>query len=196
MTTASPTPTRDPLTRGAARIGFVDIELVLDSSQAIRTIVGEADAELGEADRQIQEKRRELRQLRTALETQSSVLSDAERQKRQQQAVDLLNEIDEMEYRFQRTVRDKQRSTIEPLLEKVIDVIGDVGRRDGYDLVVRGEVVLWGRETVDLTPLVVRECDLRIDELRQAVQGSRPPKLGASGTAPRPTQPAPLPLIP
>jgi len=185
-----------PPAQGTTRIGFVDIEIVLESSQAIRTIMSEADAQLGEADRAIQEKRRELRKVRLSLEQQGSVLSETERQKRQQQAVMVLEEIDELEYRFQRTVRQKQQTTIEPLLAKVMDLIGDVGQRDGYDLIVRGELVLWGRETVDLTPLIVRECDLRIDELRRAVKSLPLPKRAESGPAPTATQPAPLPLIP
>lgn len=171
------------------RAGFVDIEVVLDTSNAIRQIMSEMDAELGEQIKVIDAKKREARRLRLTLDQQDSVLSETERQSRQQQALDLLNEIDEMEYKYQRLVRDHERTTIQPLLAQVIRIVGDVGRRDGYDLIVRGEVVLYGRDTVDLTPVIIRELDNRVDELRKAV--STPP--GGVKESPRPK---PLPLIP
>ena len=158
--------------RPAARIAFVDMELVLDRSAAVRTIVGEIDQELGRRSGEIDAKKRELARLKAGLEKQGAVLSAAEKKKREEQALGLLDEIDELQFRFQREVRSRQQSTIEPLLEQVILVIGDVGRRDGYDLVVRGEVVLYGRDTVDLTPGIIKELDGRVEQLRKAVEAA------------------------
>ncbi len=182
-------PTLPLLSTSPTRVAFVDIEIVLDSSAAIRQIITEVDSELGQQSKAIDDKRREARRITLSLEQQGSVLSETERQTRQQRAADLMNEVDEMEYRFQREVKERQRTTIEPILEKVIRMIGDVGRREGFDLVVRGENVLYGRDTVDLTPYVIREVDKRVDELRKSVEKAAGPK------AVKPT-PKPLPLIP
>lgn len=180
-------PTLAGVVRPAARIAFVDMELVLDRSAAVRTIVGEIDQELGRRSGEIDAKKRELARLKAGLEKQGAVLSAAEKKKREEQALGLLDEIDELQFRFQREVRSRQQSTIEPLLEQVILVIGDVGRRDGYDLVVRGEVVLYGRDTVDLTPGIIKELDGRVEQLRKAVEA-----------APKSKDPKPdlLPLVP
>ena len=165
---------------GAGKVGFVDLEVVLDSSKGVRTIVTEVDADLGEQSRQIDLKTAELQKIRRTLDEKSAVLSEAQRQERQDKAVEMLREIDEMEYKFRRAVRDKQRTTIEPLLEQVIRYTGDVAKREGYDLVVRGEVVLYGRESVDLTQLVIKELDARVPDLRKSVEGPRPRPSGAS----------------
>jgi outer membrane protein len=149
------------------KIGFVDIEVVLDSSRAIRTIVSEIDADLADRSRDIDSKRLEAQRLRRSLEQQGAVLSEQERRQRQEKALDLLREVDELEFKFSRLVREKQRQSVEPLLEEVIKIIGDVARRENFDLVVRGEVVLYGRESVDLTPAVIREVDSRVEELRK-----------------------------
>ncbi|CAN5381893.1 hypothetical protein BH09SUM1_BH09SUM1_03170 [soil metagenome] len=179
-------------TNGApAKIGFVDIEVVLDSSSAVRTIVGEIDTQLGEEDRAIETKKRDLRKLRLSLDQQSSVLSESERAQRQQEAIDLMSAIEELDYKYQRSVKEKQRTTIEPLLTQVIKIIGEVGQRDGYDLIVRGEVVLWGRETVDMTPLIVQELDKRVEELRKAVRPAA--AVPSTSTAPATILSTPIP---
>lgn len=194
MLWGAPTPAADAPTTDTlpVRFGFVDIELVLAESDAIRKIVAEIDEDLAKRDEAIRAKRRELSKLKLSLETQGAVLSQQERDRRQQAAVAMLTEIDEMEYRFDREVKRKQALVIEPMLEEVVKIVGEVGQRDGYDLIVRGEMVLWGAKSVDLTPVVVRELDLQIDRLRSKLQRLKP----AEGeVSPTPT-PASVPLIP
>lgn len=173
----------------APRIGFVDVELVLSSSRAIRSIMQDLDTDLAEEAARIDEKKREARGIRLSLEQQGSVLSEAERQKRQQQALDLVAEVDEMEFRFSRRLERTQRSTVEPLLEQVIYMIADVGEKEGFDLIVRGEMVLYGRATVDLTPAVIREVDGREKELRGRIFPAQPEEETR-------TESEPLPMIP
>jgi outer membrane protein len=161
-------------TLGLGRFGFVDVELVLAESRAIRAIVSEVDEDLAGREGTIREKRRELQKLRLALETQGPILSQPERDRRQQQAIALLSEIDELEFRFDRDMRRKQAQVIEPMLEQVLRVVGDVGQRDGFALIVRGETVLWGARSVDLTPVVVQELDRDVERLRAAVRRFTP----------------------
>ncbi len=154
----------------APRVGFVDIEIVLGSSQAIRNIMTGVDAELARLSSEIDRKEREVRRLRGSLQQQGSILSEAERQRRQQEALDLMSEVEEMDLQFRRRVRQAQQSTIDPLLEEVIRIIGEVGRDEGFDLIVRGEMVLYGRSTADLTPVVIQEIDKREEDLRERLQ--------------------------
>lgn len=167
------------------KVGFVDMEILLDQSRAVRTIVSEVDEELAQQARSIEEKRLEMEGLRRDLERQSAVLSDQERRRRQDQVVVLRGEIEELEFSFNRKLRDQQRQTINPLLEEVIKIVADVGRREGYDLIVRGEVVLYGSSSVDLTPLVIEEMDKQIDRLRRAA--ARP--VGSGAQRPQPLSP-------
>ncbi len=185
---ASPAPSKQT----TFKIGFVDLDVVIDRSKAVRQIISEVDGELAVDARFIEDRNRELRRLKLSLEQQSAALSDEERRVRQDKVLDLMNEIDEMEYRFQRTARQKQRRTIEPLLEQVMLMVAEVGEREGYDLIVRGELVLYGRQTVDLTPSVIAEMDKRVDELRATIF----PKAAADKDEDEKAQPEPLPLIP
>jgi outer membrane protein len=186
--------TTDTLAQSAVpRVGFVDIERVLERSAAVRRIMAELDAELARESSAIDAKKAEARRIGLQLEQQNAVLSDAERATRRQRALDLIAEADEMEFKFNRRVRETQRSTVAPLLEQVIVFIGDVADRRGFDLVVRGEMVLYGRSTVDLTPDTIRELDSRFEELRAAAMKERAP---AAGAEPTPGQPALLPLVP
>lgn len=186
-------PAQQPTTPTLAiRVGFVDMEIVLGESVSVRRIMTEIDQELAAAEEEIGVKRREARRMRLALDQQGTVLSETERLRRQQEIIDLLAEVDEMTFRFDQRFRDAQRGAVEPLLVEVIRVVGEVARRDGYDLVVRGEMVLYGKETVDLTPSVIAALDGQEAELRRVVL----PGLMSSGEPPKQEGISVLPLIP
>ncbi len=174
------------------RVGFVDMEIVLDNSRAIRSIVGEVDQELDQQSREIDAMRREVRRIQLSLEQQSAVLSDSERASRQRRAIELMDQIEESEYRLERKFRDQQRTVIGPLLEQIVMVVGDVSAREDFDLVVRGEMVLYGRSTADLTDKVIDELDEREEQLREAL-GQVPEDLPEEEES---ILPETLPLIP
>lgn len=149
------------------RVAFVDTEVILGESVAVRRIMSEIDKQLVAAEEEINAKKREARRLRVALDQQSAVLSEKERLTRQQEIIDMLASVDELEFRFNQRFREAQRGAVEPLLAEIIRVVGEVARLEKYDIVLRGELVLYGRDSVDLTPSVIRSLDSQEDKLRE-----------------------------
>lgn len=154
--------------RPAPRIAFVDVEDILLRSRAIRRVIDELDIELATAARRIDETRRELSAARLALTERERLLSDEERARQRIRIAELQEDLDVQQFRFDRNLRDKQRATIEPILERLFGLIADVGEREGYDMVLRGEVVLYGKPSVDLTDAVLQEVERRRDDLLRA----------------------------
>jgi len=165
----------DPATLGSLRIGFVDLDMIFDQSRAIKAAIAVADAEMDARAKRLRELQRDFKGMQTRLDTQGSVISETERRRMQDEMGRMLDEVDELEFRLERDMRDRQRRTIDPVLKAVLVIVGDVGRREGFDMVLRGDVVLYGRNTTDLTGRVFEELDRRGDELLAAA--------GAAGEA-------------
>lgn len=192
--TGADAPTTATLPAGAFRIGFVDVELVLDQSIAIRRVLDEVDKELAGQAKQIDDAKREYRTLQLRMDQRGLIVNDEERARMRNQMDTLQRQLDEMEFRFERMIRDRQRTTIEPVLDQVIQMIADYGAREGYDMILRGEVVLYGRERADITAHILAEIDSRSDELLAAIRA------GAASSAPvappRGDDAEPLPMVP
>jgi outer membrane protein len=192
QTTPAPTPavadipTTPVVATAPVRIAFVDLDLALSESKAVFTLLSEIDEGLQRQERELTARKREVRRLEIELERQGPILSDTERARRQSAILDAVEEIERLETRFQREVRDKERTTVGPLRRRLMEVVAEVGRREGYDLVLNGEMVLFGRERIDLTPAVIAEMDRRAPELRRLLL----PPAAAADTTPTPT-PAP-----
>jgi len=192
----SPVVAGDPAALGALKIGFVDLDMIFDQSRAIKAAIAVADADMDSRAKRLREVQRDFKAMQTRLDTQGSVMSDTERRRMQDEMGRMLDEVDELQFRLERDMRDRQRRTIDPVLKSVLVVVGDVGRREGFDMVLRGDVVLYGRNTTDLTGRVFEELDRRGDELLAAASASGDAEGNDSETtttlAPRTKQLVPL----
>ncbi|MEQ8822553.1 MAG: OmpH family outer membrane protein [Sumerlaeia bacterium] len=181
-----------------SRIGFVDIEIVLEQSQALRLALDEMDRELALRAREIDRQEREFRRQRFDLDRQERLLSEDERERRRDELLAMEREIEREQFEFESDLRSRERQ-IEPVLEYIMDVVADVAEREGYDMVLRGEVVIYGNRTADLTPQVITALDAQPDKLSEVMglaglPASQSPA-GATAPSTAASTPAP-PLLP
>jgi outer membrane protein len=188
--TPAVTPTPDSRPAGPQKIGFVDVELVIEQSRTIRKVLDRIDEELAADARGIDALRREIRAMQLSFDEKARVVTDEERAKQRDQLLQKRGYLEERQSAFERKMKDRQARAVEPILDQVIRFISDVGARDGYDLILRGEVVLYGRSSADITERVLREIDTREAEFLRVVEAALP---AAKAT---PTAAVPLPLIP
>lgn len=188
--TAIITATPDTRPAGPQKIGFVDVELVIEQSRTIRKVLDRIDEELAADARGIDDLRREIRAMQLAFDEKARVVTDEERARQRDQLLEKRGALEERQSAFERKMKDRQARAVEPILDQVIRFISDVGAKDGYDLILRGEVVLYGRGSADITERVLREIDTREAEFLQVVDAALP---AAKAT---PTAAVPLPLIP
>lgn len=153
-----------PLPPAPARVGFVDIELVIENSQALRKALDEIDRELAGDAKKIDELERQFRRDRLELDRQDRVLSPVSREERRAALNALQEDIDRRRFAMDQELRSRQRQ-IEPVLEMIMEVVAQVAKRDGYDVVLRGEVVIYGQPSADLTDRIINELDARTDEV-------------------------------
>src|SRR5690606_3905463 len=152
------------------------------NSRAIRKGMNQMDTELEAAAREIDLKQRDFRRLRFELDRQERILSQEERDRRQKELIALEQEISRMQFEMNQELQAKER-IVKPVLEKLMMIIADVAEREGYDLVLRGETVIYGSKSVDLTAAVVNEIDAREAEVRPMfLQGALPSDTVTTGT--------------
>ncbi len=156
-TSAAPSPSS---TR-PQRIGFVDIDAIIQESRAVREHIGRIEDEFEVQRREIERKTAEYRRLRESLDRQSSVLTDAEKETRRKRIADLRGEIDDLQYRADRLLKRSENTLLAPIMEGILRVVDEVGRREGFDLILRGETVLFGTDSTNLTDRILAEIDRR-----------------------------------
>ncbi|MGF1574010.1 MAG: OmpH family outer membrane protein [Sumerlaeia bacterium] len=157
--TANPNSTQPTAPQG--KVGFVDIELVIEQSKAIRMAMDSMDQVMAGKARTIDTKEREFRRTRFEADRQERVLSTDERERKRLELIALQEEIEKLKFEFDSELRVRERQ-IEPVLEHIMRLVADVADEQGFDIVLRGEVIIYGRSSVDLTIPVIEKLDANV----------------------------------
>ncbi|MBX3727589.1 MAG: OmpH family outer membrane protein [Candidatus Sumerlaeia bacterium] len=148
------------------RVAFVDMDRIVPGSVAVRETLEQADAELARLGERIEERSAELARFRAEYERQRVLLSSDGTSQRREEYQALAAELDRQAQAYDRERRIRERQ-LEPLMELIHDVVADVARREGIDIVLRGENVLFGTAAADLTRDVIAEVDVRREEVER-----------------------------
>jgi outer membrane protein len=178
-----------PVVARPSAVAFVDMQAILERSRAVSDVLDVMDKSMASEVRAIQEKEARFSSMRFDFERQQDLLSREEREKRRLELGRLNDEIERLKFDLDRKWRAGERQ-IEPLIEKIMDVVADVAKREGYDVVVRGEIVIYGKDTSNLTARVIEELDSRSPEIVEMFSNIAP-----IGPLPAGQTPAPEPQV-
>jgi Skp family chaperone for outer membrane proteins len=141
------------------RIGYVDLDRVAEQSAMVKKRVSRVETDLREKQKSYRDKAERLRELRRDLATRESVLTEAQIAEKQAEIRNLRDELDFLQYQANRTLNDTSRNVIEPVLDQVLMAVERVAGKYEIDIVLRGDLVLFASERVDLTKHVIYELD-------------------------------------
>jgi outer membrane protein len=181
------------------RIAYVDLDRVASDSQMVKARVSDVEKQLGEKQKDLKSKAEELKTLSQQLNQQESVLTPAQTAQLKERIAKLRDEVDRLQYESDRILNNTSRDIIEPVLDLVLAAVERVAKAYKIDLVMRGDLVLYASERVDLTDSVIRELDRAakatgapVTPASTPARRSSPPdedKKSPSGTKLRPSEP-------
>lgn len=145
------------------RIAYIDLDRVADNSEMLKQRVNKVHADL-EADLQVKDKafrakKEEWAKLRRQLAQQESILTAAQIKEKEARIGQLTDELELLQIQAKRVLDRTGRDIIEPVLDQVLETVERVAKAHKVDLVLRGDLVLFASERMDLTDAVVRELD-------------------------------------
>lgn len=159
--------------QGAAKIAFVDIVQASSRSQSVQKDVKVAENSQKKRQDDLDEGMREYRRLQADLAARRSALSEDEAKKQQAKIEAMSDDLEIKRLEIEKQWRKITTEVMDPAVNRVLEAVNRVAKKKGLDLVLRREVVLFGAESLDITPLVVQELD-----------GSSAPAPGASALPP------------
>ncbi len=144
---------------GQFKVGYVDLDRVAELSRTIRQKADRLEQELRRQQEVIEQKREEHKRLEAALELQKTILTAEQVEERKKALQVLASQIDDLEYQLGKALRKSEKEFIEPTFNRIMKAIENIGKAEGYDLIVRSDAVLYGNPAYDLTPKVILRLD-------------------------------------
>ena len=142
------------------KIAVVDLQKIIDESTAGKRSSEEIKAQGKKMEETLQEKGTEIEELKKSLDQKALVLSDQARGEKENELREKLNDFTSLQRRYQDVLRDLNNSLMKEVLEDILKIAEDIGKREGYTLIMqRRGVVLYAPDAIDITDKVIKEYD-------------------------------------
>jgi len=162
------------------KIGYLDMEQVTRRSPAIRKMIDDAEGMLRDRQKSIDEKTASYQTLKSSFDAQQSILTEEQKEMRRKELAALQTEVEDLQYQATKALRQAQKDVMEPAVDIILATAEEVAKEQGYDLLLRSEVIIYANETGDLTDAVIKKLEEKdLPKLKPATP-AEPPKAAPS----------------
>jgi Skp family chaperone for outer membrane proteins len=149
-------------------VGYVDVDRITRKAKPVNLAMDGIQGELETLQKQVEEKRRQIRDLEADIKRTDGVVSKDEQDKKKKELLRLQNEMDDLRIRGERKAREMDQTVFEPLMKKILFAIQDIAKEQKFDIILRGEAVLYGTSGVDISDEVVSRLNSEKTAVRPA----------------------------
>jgi outer membrane protein len=141
----------------ALKIGVVDVDAVLNATEAGRAAREELSRKQREAESQVQPMMERYNNLKEELKGKKYVLSEEALFEKQVELAELQNKIENKLKELEGQLKIDQGRMLAPLETRLREIIQDVGKEQGFTLILRRDApgLMYRREALDITDIVV-----------------------------------------
>ena len=145
------------------RIGVVDIDQALNSTEEGKAAREELSRKQREAESEVQPLIDRYQGLEEELKGKKYVLSDDALFDKQFELAELRNKIETKIKELEGQMKIEQGKVLAPLTSKLGEIIEEIGKDKGFTLILRRDAqgVMYTREALDITDLVVEKFNNR-----------------------------------
>lgn len=162
----------------AQKIAVVDMKAIADRSQRIKADLDKSQGQVRELQDKLQSKLSEIQRAHDELNRQRTAMTESDVSAREEKIEAMRSDYNDTQEALNKKINQIQKQVLRPQAEKIQQIIAEVARDKGYDLVMDAEAVIYHSDAVDITPQVVQIFD-RQPGASGAAEPALPP--GASG---------------
>jgi outer membrane protein len=144
------------------KVGIIDFQEVVEKSQPGQKIEAELKKEGERMEAELTKDKDELTALKEKLEREAMVMSREAREEKEIEFRVKARNLQEKEKRYRSEFMGKQRQEVDKLRTVVLEIAQELGKKEGFTLVLSKVGVLYNDASVDLTDKVVKLLNQRM----------------------------------
>ena len=149
-----------PASSAEMKVGFVNVAKVLELAPQAEAARNRIEREFAPKDRDLLQQQKDVRSLEDRLVKNAAVLSEAERQRKENEIRAAKRELRREQDEFREDLNLRRSQELSKLQQKVTEVIQELAKAEKYDLIVSDGVIFAG-DRVDITDKILER--LRAD---------------------------------
>ncbi|PLX75830.1 MAG: hypothetical protein C0614_10485 [Desulfuromonas sp.] len=143
------------------KVGYVDLQKALNLSSAGKMAKEKIKSKVETYDAEVQLRQEELQKLKEDLEKQAMLLSEEARSAKERDYQQKLKEYQRFTKDIQEELQQTDADLTRKILEDILKVVQDVGKKNGYTLVLEKteSSLVYADSSIDMTDSVIQAFD-------------------------------------
>jgi outer membrane protein len=139
-----------------AKIGVVEFQRLFENSDAGKVIKKEITVQGKKMEAELKEQSTEIEELKKRLEREALVMSKEMREEKEREFRIKVNDIKVLQKKYEAELQQIQKRMMGGLQKETLEIIGEIGKSEGYLLIMDKRGVLYSPSTIDITDEVVK----------------------------------------
>ncbi len=152
-----------PALAEAQKIGYVDLQKALNLSAAGKDAKEKIKTKVQGYDAEVKKRQEDLKKLKEDLEKQAMLLSEEARGAKERDYQQKVKEYQRFTKDIQETLQQTDADYTRKILESLLVVVQDVGKKNGYTLILEKteSSLVYADESIDITDQVIKSFDAK-----------------------------------
>lgn len=151
-----------PVLAAEVKIGTVDFQRIVEQSEPGQKVEAGLKQEGERMEADLEKEKEELKNLQAKIEREAAVMSQEAREEKEIEFRVKVRNLQEKEKRYRAEFVGKQRQEVDGLRKVVLEIAQEIGKKEGYTLVISNAGVLYQDPAIDLTEPVIKILNKRL----------------------------------
>ena len=142
-----------------AKIGTVDLQRVFETSNAGKSVQAELKKEKDKMEVELKRKGKEIEEIGKRLERESMVMSKEMRDEKEREHRIKINDFKSLQKKFRGQLQQSERRLMNQLKKDIDVVIKQIGKSEGYLLIINSLGVMYSPSSIDVTDKLIQKLN-------------------------------------
>ena len=144
-----------------AKIGVIDLQKILETSAAGKTIQAELKKEKDKMEADLKKKGTEIENIRKRLERESMVMGKEMREEKERESRIKINDFKTLQKKYRSNLQKIEGSLMNQLKTEIDEIVKGMGKKEGYLLIINKFGVIYSPNSIDVTDKVIGQLNAK-----------------------------------
>jgi outer membrane protein len=144
-----------------AKIGVANLQRVLETSNSGKSAQEEIKKQKDQMEQELKQKGAEIEEIRKQIERESMVMSKEKREEKEREFRIKLNDFKSLQKRYSTQLQRLEKKLVSGLLKDVSTLVGEIGKKEGYLLIINNKDVMYAPGSIDITDELIKQLNAR-----------------------------------
>jgi len=144
-----------------AKIGVIDLQKILETSAAGKTIQAELKKEKDKMEADLKKKGTEIENIRKRLERESMVMGKEMREEKERESRIKINDFKTLQKKYRSNLQKIEGSLMNQLKTEIDEIVKGMGKKEGYLLIINKFGVIYSPNSIDVTDKVIGKLNTK-----------------------------------